>query len=204
MKLFKRPSFTNVFAVVIAIWIGATLSGQGAPDVVEVTKFVNLPPLQFIQKARGLEMKVSGVRATLSGVSVRLPETIFTADTLVMPPVTFIGKARVDSDGFMSASRFTAQGDSLYSEELLERINVADCDDGWAIQGGGVACNRAVFGHLYLYGDVVAVYDRLSVAWEPVVGVSWQRSYRSSWYFTAGVTAGAQFRFGVSRRLRLF
>lgn len=125
--------------------------------------------------------EVGSLRGRLEGVTVREPEQVLIVDTVIQVD-TVLRFITVDSRGRLSYELLTQNNSALspdsvsyngFRPELRERVNVGDCDDGWAVaRDGSVACNSARLGHLFLAA---------TISRSPSVGAYWRKSYRSPW-----------------------
>ena len=182
--------------------IGAALAvlgwsiGRSAVPRVVVTEVDTVPPAEMVRQLEDLRLEREGWRAALEAIEARGPETITRTDTLILPPDTVYRFVRVDGAGRLSVAVLGRVG-PLYAPEIHRGIDVADCDDGYALQDGAVVCDRARFGHLTV-GPGVEIAGELL----PYVGAWWEPSYRSGWSVFVGYGKG--WRLEVRKGVRIF
>lgn len=181
--------------------LGAKFGSRSIVNTITETVIQEVTPQEYQDLLAEHSLEPGGLRGFIEGIQERPPRVITIVDTLIPPPDTVFRFATVDSRGFLSLEMLSLR-DSLYVPQLRTEVNVSDCDEGYSINNGRVVCDIARFGHLYA---VPGAGLRGAFA-----GLEWERSYRSSWQFSAGRVfwydrSQADFwEFRVKRRLRLW
>lgn len=158
------------------------------------TDTVTLTAAGYEGRLAALAIERDGLRARLEGVTERMPEVVYRTDTLVVAD-TVLRFVNVDSRGRLSYELLSRADSLAYRPEIRSRVDVATCDDGYAIGAdGSVACNSSRAGHLFL----AATLSR-----RPTLGLTWRKSYRSPWEFGASYD-GARVDAYVRRSLQLW
>lgn len=147
--------------------------------------------LELSERLKQERARVTGLRARLEGLESRAPDTLYIADTIVMPPDTVFETVTV-RDGTLVSS-WVARLEEGWSPRISV-YNVRGCDEGYSLTGGTVLCDRAQAGHLYATAELESGRAAL--------GLAWTRSHDSPWYFTVGYDGG--WRVGVLYRKTIF
>lgn len=157
-------------------------------------------------RLEALTIDRDGWRARFEGVVSVMPDTVYRVDTLVLPPDTVLRFVSVDSRGRLSVELLTTPSNFAQDSasapdlpggmqpELRTGYDVSECDEGFSLEGGTVACDRSRLGHLYV-GVEASRHPSLTAWWVP--------SYRSPW--SAGISFDGERWDGYVRRgLRLW
>lgn len=138
--------------------------------------------------AAGLRGRLAALASRLRGVQARslAPETVY--DTLIrIDRDTVLLRVAADSRGELHADAAVPADSGRVRPVIIGGASVADCDDGWSLQGESLICDRSALGHLEVGPELAGVLE-LQDGWRrflPRVYAAWTPSYRSTLSITA-------------------
>lgn len=190
-----RFSVTNVAAAIACVWVGSVFA-QKQPPVV-VSEIVNVTPPVMLERIAAIHIENNGLRARVRLLESRKPQRITRTDTVVTPPDTVYSGLRVNSGGRLAiATLLAVDSTEKRRPELMEGIDVSDCDDGWSVQSGNVICDRT-WGHVYLMAHLST---------DPGVGAYVERTFRSPWRLSVAYKPleGGRWDIALTRGIKVF
>ncbi len=158
-----------------------------------VTQIIEVTPQELLDERLHLRQTATGLRARIRGLETRVPVVVLRTDTIISPPDTVFETVVLSAAGTLTISTLNLREQTA---EVQQDIPVGDCDDGFVIQASGVICNKALLGHLYLFGSASSQYG--------IAGAYWEPSYRSTFRISAGYTTDARIELRVTKALRIF
>ncbi len=148
----------------------------------------SIEPARQVDPAAG---RFEQLKRTLEGIQARGPTTLTVYDTIIdVRTDTVILALSVDESGTLTLDTAVPDSHGLHRPQTGRGAQLGDCDEGWAIRGTQVICDRARLGHLRLLARAGLRSDITTPAPLPTlaIGARWTPSYRSRWAIEARVT----------------
>lgn len=214
-----RVAGAIVLLSALALGLGYKATHRMPPPVVRVDTASAAAWRQVAEKRQAELTLRDGVigrlKDELEGLEQRKPQRIVVYDTVIPPAETrrdTVLRYLVATGGRVSVGALLPEDSAGGRRPVeLQRIDVRDCDDGFAIAATGTICNRARWGHLELGVGVNASVRLAPVGELPqaaaLAGARWRPSFRSTFEARAHAAAGTQgprLEVGVWKGVRLW